>query len=679
MISISITKMKPILLLLIGLLNLITAFAQEPNKIALVVAISNYPASSGWAKLSSINDVKLIKDALQKQGFKEENIQVITDKQATYAGMKEAFDKYLIQRAHAGDIAFFHFSGHGQQIEDDNGDEADGLDESIVPYDAGKLYKPGADNHFRDDLLGEKLALLRKKLGEKGNVLITIDACHSGTMTRGVGIMRGTNEIYASPAFKSKQGLVTTLKDEAYNIINESKGLAPMACFFASSPDESNQEVVLPDTKIGVGSLSLAFSKSLANAQKNTTYRALFDNVKVEMSSLVSRQTPLAEGDLDNIIFGGKALGKPFYYTILKDTVAKTLTIPIGKIYGIFSNTTLKLYSPDTRDTAKAKPIARGIISEAGQYTSEIKLTSQIPDGLLKTAWVYLDAVNYGDLNVNVKLNISDPSSVAIIKIIFNDIKQATLVDTAAELFVESGMNGFSEDSIFLINAGEMVIWKEAKLLNSKGLSQGLSNAIGDYARSNYMRNLKLSNEDYNVTVEFVPLKCVKNCSTPLLAEYKDDKLLSRSDASGNIFFKNGDKFRFNITNHSNQKILYYTVLDIQPDNRVTVLIPGRKEIPADFKVLQGEKVELKKIFKISPPYGIDVLKVIASDVPLDLRSIFESRATLMNQRGSAPSPFEKLVAGTYKAEGNKTRGSDEEAIQPEAVNIVTFPYHIVK
>ena len=48
--------------------------AQEPNKIALIVAISKYPASSGWGELSSQNDVKLIKEALLHQGFKEQNI-----------------------------------------------------------------------------------------------------------------------------------------------------------------------------------------------------------------------------------------------------------------------------------------------------------------------------------------------------------------------------------------------------------------------------------------------------------------------------------------------------------------------------------------------------------------------------------------------------------------------------
>lgn len=655
------------------------AAAQEPNKIALIVAISKYPANSGWGELSSLNDVKLIKDALLRQGFKEQNIAVITDKQATLAGMSNAFDQYLIKKAQPGDIAVFHFSGHGQQIEDDNGDEGDGLDESIIPYDATLEYHPGADKHFRDDLLGQKLVQLRTKLGEKGNLLVIIDACHSGTMTRGVGRTRGTSQIYASPAFKTKQGKVRILSDNAYNIINDSKGMAPMACFFASSPQEQNQEAIMPDGKTGAGSLSLAFSMALANANKNTSYRGLFDNIKVEMSSLVSQQTPLAEGDLDYTIFGGKGMDKPLYFVIQKDEKTNVLSIPTGKIFGIFGNTTLKLYKTDTRDTANTKPISTGIITNAGEYSSEIKFDKKLTDTELKSAWVYLDEINYGDLGIKVKLNVTDAEMKKNLTSVFNNIKQATFTDDAADLFLESGMNSFSPDSIYLVNGGEMIIWQVNKNIDKQNLYDSLAMKVGDYARAKYLRNLSLSNSTYKVSLEFVPLKCIADCSNPRLAKYQDDKLKSKMDVAGNIFFKEGDKFRLNIINHSDQKRLYYTVIDIQPDNKVNVLVPGRRDQPDDFLISQEDTIRLEKIFSIGPPYGVDVLKIIASDVPLDLRSIFESRGKAAGTRGRPKSPFEKIVQGTYSAEGNKKRGPQEEAIQPDAVNIMTVPFHIVK
>ncbi|MDB5222061.1 MAG: hypothetical protein JWN83_728 [Chitinophagaceae bacterium] len=654
------------------------AAAQEPNKLALIVAISKYPASSGWGELSSLNDVKLIKDALLHQGFKEQNITVITDKQATLAGISTAMDQYLVQKAQPGDIAVFHFSGHGQQIEDDNGDEGDGLDESFIPYDAPAEFRPGPDKHFRDDLLGQKLSQLRTKLGDKGNLLVIIDACHSGTMTRGGGRTRGTSQVYASPAFKTQQGKVRTLTDNAYNIINDSKGMAPMACFFASSPQEQNQEAVLPDGT-GAGSLSLAFSRALAKADKSTSYRGLFDDIKLEMSSLVSQQTPLAEGDLDYTLFGGKAMSKPAYYLLQKDEKTNILSIPVGKIFGIFGNTTLKLYKADTRDTAGTKPLATGIITNAGEYASEVKLDKKLTDAEIKSAWVYLDEINYGDLGVKVKLNVADAEIKKNLIAAFNNIRQATLSNEAADLFLESGLNTFSGDSIYLVNSGQMIIWQTNKNIANQNLYDTLAMKVGDYARAKYLRNLSLANPEYKVSLQFVPLKCVANCDNPRTAQYLDDKIKSKMDVAGNIFFKNGDKFRLNIINHSDQKRLYYTIVDIQPDNQVNVLIPGRRDQPEDFLISQEDTIKLEKIFTIGPPYGVDVLKIIASDVPLDLRNIFESRGKAAGTRGRGKSPFEKIVEGTYNAEGNKKRGPQEEAIQPDAVNIMTVPFHIVK
>lgn len=653
-----------------------TGAAQEPNKVALIVAISKYPSSLGWGELSSVNDVKLIKDALLRQGFKEQNIKVLTDKQATYAGMKAAFDRDLIQKVKPGDIAVFHFSGHGEQIEDDNGDEADGLDESLIPYDAPINDRGGPDNHFRDDLLGKKLNELRTVLGVNGSLLFIADACHSGTLTRGLGIKRGTSEIYASAAFKSKQSKIHIIQDNSYGIAQAEKNMAPMACFFACSPSECNSEAVLPD-KTGVGSLSLAFSRALANADKNISYRALFDNIKVEMSSIVVNQTPLAEGDLDYTIFGGKALGKPLYYQVVIDPKTKILSLPTGKIYGIFNNTTLKLYKADTRDTASARPIAYGTITDAGDYTSTITLDKKLPDAEIKSAWVYFNEVNYGDLAVKLKLNIADNTFKNEVAGLFSNIKQVSLVDNGANLFLQSGMNQYSPDSLYLVNNGEMVIWKTDKLLNKQKLYDSLAIKIGDYARSAYLRNLSLTNDEYKVSFQFVPLKCIADCGTRSV-KYQDDKLKNKMDSSGNIIFKDGDAFRLNIISQSDSKRLYYTVLDIQPDNVVNVLLPRRRDTPEDYIISAGDTSFLRQaVFTISPPYGVDVIKIIASESPLDLRNIFSTRG--IATRGAAQGPFGKILQGTFNAEGNRTRGSNEAVIQPDAVNIMTVPFHIVR
>ena len=663
-------------LLLIFTAISLTSTAQEPNKVALIIAIGNYPESSGWDKLSSLNDVPLIKGALKGQGFKDGNIAILKDQQATLAGMTAAFDKYLTQKVKKGDIAVFHYSGHGQQIEDDNGDEGDGLDEALVSYDAPQEYRPGAVKHFRDDLLGKKIKELREALGPTGNLLIIIDACHSGTATRGLGVKRGTNKIYASPEYFQNKGKKVFKDDDQYGVIEDGSNLAPMACFFASSPEQCNSEVEID--KKGVGSLSLAFSRSMAKIEKGNTkvtYRGLFDNIKVEMGTLVPGQTPMAEGELDKEIFGGQLLTRPPYFSADLDSVEKSGNIQIkaGKIYGIFEGTTVKLYKPDTRpkDTAGVTPWATGTITRADQYYSKIKLDKNISKDEIKRAWIYLDKINYGELAIQVKLNVANPELKKLYKSFFPDIQQASLVDEAGDLFIVQGMNRCSADSVYIVTPDDRVIWKASTGLSPKRIEEAFQSKIADFALGRYMKSLTLKNPEYEVLFELVPLKCTSFCDDPDKAKWVDDDLKKKLAGSGNIVFKEGDKFRFNIINKTNRR-LYYTILDIQPDNVVNVLLPRPGE-PAENYIIKPdqESFPLSKRFTIYPPYGSDVFKIIASEVPLDLRSVFESAGEVPTTRGTALTPFEKAINAKLKR-GPRTRGGGGDVeLQSNTVNVV--------
>ena len=137
--------------LYLSLLFLLFGFTQAQKK-ALIIAVGDYPDKSGWNSISSLNDVPLIKDVLLQQKFLEKDIKVIQNKQANKAGIIAAL-RNLLDESKPNDVVVIHYSGHGQQIFDDNGDEADGLDEALVPYDALAKYTTNykGENHLRDD------------------------------------------------------------------------------------------------------------------------------------------------------------------------------------------------------------------------------------------------------------------------------------------------------------------------------------------------------------------------------------------------------------------------------------------------------------------------------------------------------------------------------------------------
>ena len=98
------------------------------EKHGMIIAVGAYPSEGRWPSISSQNDVHHIQNALMAIGFKKDNISGIYDADATRDGIIQALEQ-LESRLSYGDIVYIHFSGHGQQVWDDNSDELDNLDE----------------------------------------------------------------------------------------------------------------------------------------------------------------------------------------------------------------------------------------------------------------------------------------------------------------------------------------------------------------------------------------------------------------------------------------------------------------------------------------------------------------------------------------------------------------------
>lgn len=79
-----------------------------------------------------LNMVEYIKDI---HGFKDENITILMDDgkhlSPTRQNILNAY-RTLVNEARPGDAIFCHYSGHGGKLRDDDGDEKDGYDETLV-------------------------------------------------------------------------------------------------------------------------------------------------------------------------------------------------------------------------------------------------------------------------------------------------------------------------------------------------------------------------------------------------------------------------------------------------------------------------------------------------------------------------------------------------------------------
>ena len=262
-------------LIMVALLLFSAINAQR--KRAFLVGISHYDtALTGyqWNNINGVEDVKLLSHALKKQGF---NITSLLDDQATFENITSQISQFT-SKTKKGNIVYLHFSTHGQPVEDLNGDEEDGWDESIVPIDAYKLYKKGSyegQKHLTDDLLNKYIKKLREKIGPTGFLYVIIDACHAGTSSRANDeTVRGTHVgfTYNNKVFKPSAS-----KKSHYRIESSAK-LSNVLFIEACRPDQVNTEIKVDGKRFGP--LSYNIAQTLSGFTLTTNANDFVESIK---------------------------------------------------------------------------------------------------------------------------------------------------------------------------------------------------------------------------------------------------------------------------------------------------------------------------------------------------------------------------------------------------------------
>ena len=218
---------------------------RSATKRALLVGISDYPTNikaldAVWPSIHGANDIQVIGKTLKTQGFK---LTSLLNREATAFKIRKAMTK-LLSEASTGDLIYIHFSCHGQPVEDLNGDEQDGWDEAIVPYDAWRTPIKGiydGKNHIVDDELNNVIEEIRKKVGTNGFVYVIIDACHAGGIDRGEEeeYLRGTKSGFSL----SNKNYVPRIDARSNIPIDKVSGWADVCMLEACRAYQSNFEI----------------------------------------------------------------------------------------------------------------------------------------------------------------------------------------------------------------------------------------------------------------------------------------------------------------------------------------------------------------------------------------------------------------------------------------------------
>lgn len=350
--------------------------AASADRHALLIGVGDY-RESGLPDLSSVSqDLKLMQSVLQDRlGGGQEGIQitVLLDQEATHLGIQAAIEA-LAHQVKPGDFVYLHYSGHGSQTPDRNGDEIrTGQDQTWVSYGARSPRFTGLDHYdILDDELHQWLAPIAERAQQ---VVVVSDSCHSGTMTRG---NRGSS--FAASSFP------TSPMSEEHPLARQTyqpKNLETLVSVSAAQDDELAQ---LLDKQHSL--FTWNWARALKQADSGETWKQIFDRTRIWMSHTHGQsQHPQISGTRqDKPAFGG-GMAHPAVGTMVKNMAPNgEATLDAGYLVGATQGS---MYAP----MVEGSPVRLRLI-QVNDTSSQAEVTGgtlKVGDRLREIEHVYPD------------------------------------------------------------------------------------------------------------------------------------------------------------------------------------------------------------------------------------------------------------------------------------------------
>lgn len=385
------------------------------RKHALLIGINEYPHLAASAQLRGcVNDVRALATLLRGRfGFEDDRVTVLTDAEATRDGILGALDA-LAGRVEADDVVVLAYAGHGSQITDVDGDEPDGLDETLVPYDA--VRGSGANRDITDD---ELHAWILRVTERTPYLTLLFDCCHSGTVTRdGFGARTRSLEPDTRPAAALGRPPAPATTRSAPTASGPS-GWLPLSqryVLVAGCRDEQkSHEHADPETGVTNGALTFFLGRALADAAPGTTYRDVFERVRPAVTSHYPSQHPQMEGALDREVFGVRDV-EPMRYVTVEARSGRSVTLGAGAAHGLSVGSEWDVYPAGTKETEGADPLGRVRLAAVGAVSSEADLFEEAADGAVEAGARAVEAAHAPDglvLRVVVRAPDADCDRIA--------------------------------------------------------------------------------------------------------------------------------------------------------------------------------------------------------------------------------------------------------------------------
>ena len=651
------------------------------GKHALLIGIETYNNPKIDDLNGAINDVHLIQGVLRNRfKFKESDFIVLLNQQATHSCIEEAFQK-LIKRIQPNDFVYIHYSGHGSQTTDLNGDEPSGLDQTWVSYgtrQAGNGRENEKDNYeVLDDEINAWLAAIYAKTK---HVIFVSDSCHSATVSRGgnVPVSRGLEADERSHLLGK---MPYTQLDELHGI---HIGAARNKEFAAETDGDDGKDY---------GIFTWYWAKALQQAKVGETWDDVFKRAYTPVfSKRGEAQRPQLEGKRYRQVFGGK-LTPPIATVAVSNVNGNLVKIRAGATVGVTVGSTYRLHLQKNK--------ARIEITKVGTFESEAKITLgrfKLGDLLVEESHAY----DFKAIKVYLSADYpkKDRSLLQSIRTAFGSeipayvlTNKANLADLRLQLLrPKRGKNGqaiyehendalpksYSNQSpeLWVLTPDQHLLQKKLQIKfsdKSKGLEL-LKYNLNHFARLREIKALQSSYQSATlaVTLQTTIFKPVKTCPTGgncmqlYDLGFYEKKLIDNFQEIGRQSLNKNDILTFTLHNTSRQDYYCY-LINISPDGTIFAIYPDPDERMEYARVKAGEKRELiTDVILILKNVGEQSLKFIATTRPIQI-SLLQKDGYRGNQRKL--NPLERLlVSAAHGERGELIKLSNDEWVTEQVM-----------
>jgi Fe-S cluster assembly iron-binding protein IscA len=185
-----------------------------------------------------------------------------------------------------------------------------------------------------------------------------------------------------------------------------------------------------------------------------------------------------------------------------------------------------------------------------------------------------------------------------------------------------------------------------AQFRKSKSLKAQITETIIDFARAKIISSLEINNPNFKANINLKHAN-LNNSSSPVIFEDSVESYPTFTTAeSGWVIIKNTGDSAF-----------YFTLLDIQPDGQISVILPDENKGYGyeQVRLMPGQQRGFP-VDEFSPPLGIEKFKVIMSPKPQNFSFLnssnrdYTSRTSTKNNESFLEDLFRDLANGITQA-----------------------------